>query len=411
MFWNSRRNLVEEALTDWEARGLLPSETANALRTDLGPAKPRDFSRTVIWAGTICLGLAVLTFVGANWSEMPRALRLLLVLALLWSGWGLAWFWRAQNTRVEAAILFATVAFGAAIALVSQIFHIQGDWQDAVFLWAIGALAGSLLSGGLWALALSALLLPVWDIARFDRSAFSPTELIYLALLSLAALGAFRARHRLSAHILTFAALAWIAGTLGRLDMPPWAVFFATPALIALSGLALYSALGPRHLKGFETALLGWLLCAAIATLLLLFLGADEWQRDFRTAPLSALAALPPLTLSAALTLPKGPALYDRRICALLTGLALPALALPLGPWPFAALALGLSLWSLRMGWRHSLPALPSLGLAGFFLTLFTLYFETLGSLIGTAGFYFGAGLLLIGGAWAFGRLKRGTQE
>lgn len=150
MHWKSRRNLLDEALTDWEARGLLPLETAHALRTDIGPAKSRDFNRTVIWAGTICLGLAVLTFVGANWEEMPSALRLALVLALLWSGWGLAWLWRSDTTRFEAATLFATIAFGAAITLVSQIFHIQGDWQDAVFLWAIGALAGAMLSGGRW---------------------------------------------------------------------------------------------------------------------------------------------------------------------------------------------------------------------------------------------------------------------
>ena len=411
MHWKSRRNLLDEALTDWEARGLLPPETAHALRTDLGPAKPRDFNRTVIWAGTICLGLAVLTFVGANWEEMPRALRLALLLGLLWSGWGLAWIWRSDTTRFEAATLFATIAFGAAIALVSQIFHIQGDWQDAVFLWAIGALAGAMLSGGRWAFALSALLLPVWDIARIDRTAFGPPDLIFLALLALASYGALRARHRLGGHILTFAKLAWIAGTLGRFDMPPWAVFFTYPSLIALSGLALHSALGPRHLKGFETALLGWLLGAAIATTLLLFLGAEDWQREFRTAPLSLLASIPPIALAAALALKEGPALYDRRICALLTALAIPVLALPLGPWPFAAFALGLSLWSLRMGWRHSLPALPSLGLTGFILTLFTLYFETLGSLIGTAGFYLGAGLILIGGACGFGRLKRGALE
>lgn len=411
MHWKSRRSLLEEALTDWEARGLLPSETAHALRSDLGPTAPRDFSRTVIWAGTICLGLAVLTFVGASWEEMPRLLRLILVLALLWSGWGLAWLWRGQTTRFEAATLFATIAFGAAIALVSQIFHIQGDWQDAVFLWAIGALAGSLLSGGHWALALSALLLPVWDIARIERAAFSPPDLIYLALLALAALGALHARHRLSGHILSFAALAWVAGTLGRLDMPPWGVFFTYPSLIALAGLALSSALGPRHLKGFETALLGWLLSAAIAATLLLFLGAEDWHRELRTASLSLFAALPPLTLTAALALRNGPAPYDRRICALLTALAIPVLALPLGAWLFAAFALGLSLWTLRMGWRHSLPALPGLGLTGFILTLITIYFQTLGSLIGTAGFYFGAGLILIGGAWAFGRLKRGTPK
>ena len=43
--------------------------------------------------------------------------------------------------------------------------------------------------------------------------------------------------------------------------------------------------------------------------------------------------------------------------------------------------------------------------MGGFILALLVIYGETVGSLIGTSGFYLGAGLILLGGAWVATRL------
>ena len=55
-----------------------------------------------------------------------------------------------------------TVATGAAIALVGQIFNIQEHWPAAVLLWALAALAGWMLLRDQAQQTLALLLVPAW---------------------------------------------------------------------------------------------------------------------------------------------------------------------------------------------------------------------------------------------------------
>ena len=60
-----------------------------------------------------------------------------------------------------------TVAAGAAIALVGQIFNMQEHWPAAVMLWALCALAGWWLLGDQFQQTLSLLLVPAWLISEW----------------------------------------------------------------------------------------------------------------------------------------------------------------------------------------------------------------------------------------------------
>ena len=86
-----------------------------------------------------------MSFVGANWQEMPRILRLGLLFGALWASYalGLVLARRGMSGFSHAAILLGVSIFGASIMLISQMYHMEGSPPDAILLWA----AGSLLAG------------------------------------------------------------------------------------------------------------------------------------------------------------------------------------------------------------------------------------------------------------------------
>ena len=75
-----------------------------------------------------------------------------------------------------------TVAAGAAIALVGQIFNMQEHWPAAVMLWALCALAGWWLLGDQFQQTLSLLLVPAWLISEWMyRASVYDGAQVYLA--------------------------------------------------------------------------------------------------------------------------------------------------------------------------------------------------------------------------------------
>ena len=95
--------------------------------------------------GATLIGFSAMTFVAANWQEMSKLARLLLLgvrhvvvpmaRRRCCSAGSMAIFG-------HAAVLAGTAIFGAAIMLVAQMYHMEGNPPDAVLMWALGALRG-----------------------------------------------------------------------------------------------------------------------------------------------------------------------------------------------------------------------------------------------------------------------------
>src|SRR5690606_19372167 len=108
-----------------------------------------DLSTSLAVLGAVLIGFAAMSFVAANWQDMPRIARLGLLIAALWGSYGLAGGLLARGHAGfgHAAVLAGVGVFGASIMLISQMYHIDGNPPDAVLTWAAGALlAGILLS-------------------------------------------------------------------------------------------------------------------------------------------------------------------------------------------------------------------------------------------------------------------------
>jgi len=166
----------EEYLTRWRTAGLIDEPTAAAIRNfESAEAKPSGQRWQVIVAlvlGGILLGAGVLLFVAAHWDDVSPLDRLALVMAMLalFHGAGIASSERFGGFATTMHAL-GTVASGAAIALVGQIFNMQEHWPAAVMLWAFCAIAGWALLGDEFQQTLALLLAPAWLLSEWSYRA------------------------------------------------------------------------------------------------------------------------------------------------------------------------------------------------------------------------------------------------
>ncbi len=161
----------ERYLTRWRGAGLIDEATETSIRAFEGADERPSGRWQVVVAlilGGILLGAGVLLFVAANWDDVSPGWRLTLVLAMvaLFHGVGIVAKERFAGFGTTMHAL-GTVAAGAAIALVGQIFNMQEHWPAAVMLWALCALAGWRLLGDQFQQTLSLLLVPAWLISEW----------------------------------------------------------------------------------------------------------------------------------------------------------------------------------------------------------------------------------------------------
>lgn len=125
----------------WETTNIISSETAARLRAELD-SRPVTFglATTLSLIGAILVGAAIITFVAANWQEMPRLYRVALLCLAILLGYGVGGWCYMRRNRIlsESFFLIGALSFGAGIALVGQMYHLSGTEQDALGLWCLG---------------------------------------------------------------------------------------------------------------------------------------------------------------------------------------------------------------------------------------------------------------------------------
>ncbi|MBC8120486.1 MAG: DUF2157 domain-containing protein, partial [Gemmatimonadaceae bacterium] len=143
------RQALKQELPLWRTRGLMDDVQIQALtdlyRLDLVCAPTqRRFVSVLVFFGVLLVGLGVLSFVAANWEFIPTALKVALLLGAMWGAQG-SGFYLERSGRSPALghglIVLGSLLYGANIGLFGQIFQLQGELHQALFLWGIGVLA------------------------------------------------------------------------------------------------------------------------------------------------------------------------------------------------------------------------------------------------------------------------------
>jgi uncharacterized membrane protein len=261
MFERTYRERLEADLARWQADGVISVATRSAIRDTFAPL-PVGVGLAAILSivGGLLIAAACLAFIAANWTEIARPVRFAVLLAGIAGAYGIgAWF--AQAGRALLADLSAsvgTIIFGAAVALVGQMYHLGDDFSGGLLLWASGAMVAALLTGSRGALAIALAAGCGWSGGRL----FELAQVPYLPFIPLWLIGAGLAvawNSPVARHLVGAAALVWwiAAGAVvsERSELGnPNVLVAAGSSLLFGAGLALASR-GPDSLRALGRTL------------------------------------------------------------------------------------------------------------------------------------------------------------
>lgn len=354
------RRRLERDLNAWAAQGLIDPATAARLLDDFDRRESAfSLGRVLLVIAALLLGGAVLMLIAANWEAIPRLWRLIGIVGLIWTAYGAAaWLRRRGAWRLsEAALVAGVLFFGGAIALVGQMYHLSGDATQAMLVWFGGAAVTALLFRSQAAATVSGFLaFAVAGVEWSDSFGVDDRLLLWwMPVMAIAVIGLVRYTGAAQArHLAYLLMMGWVLIVYGEHEAP------ATALAIAGVGATCYllaslpvSPLRPLAASaGAAPAFYAFLLLAIGLALL-----------HFETDSAGERLLLGIVTLSAALG--------------------------------------GIALSGRDNG------AVRYLAYAAFATETLYLASETLGSILGTSGFFLISGLMVAAVAWLVIRLER----
>jgi len=213
--WTYKKRLKDD-LESWVAKGWVSSTGAAAILKDQEQDDGRSrLPMALAGIGMVCVALALLAFIAANWGAIPKAVKLAGIALLVIASHGLAAFAasRARKGIADLATGFATLVFVGGMALVGQIFHLPADWAGGAFLVCLGGLAAAWLTGSKASLTVAAVAAITWQVTRADLgSADLASDLLGLGLFAAIFVHSLRFPSRLT----RWAAISVLLVTYGR---------------------------------------------------------------------------------------------------------------------------------------------------------------------------------------------------
>ncbi len=136
----------KEEIDWWQKQGWVSPEQANLLidsyELNLAPPWYRQSGVLIKAISLFIVAMGIFLLISANWQNLPMPLQMLagllpLVVAYVVS---IRAYLRGDMVSARLAMIFASLIFGANIALQAQIFYISAYYPDGILWWIIGAL-------------------------------------------------------------------------------------------------------------------------------------------------------------------------------------------------------------------------------------------------------------------------------
>ncbi len=385
---------LDRDLKRWLEKGWLTEEGYQAILAEQAEGTKIPASAALAAVGAVLLGFAAISFVAANWAEIPRLYRVAILTAALWAAYASAAYLykRGLPGFAQAAVLAGALFFGACVMLVSQMYHIGHErLPDLILLWVLGAGAAGILFRSSLTLACAMVLAGVWF---YVETGFVPREVHWHFLPVWAALAGAIAWNRsgIGLHIAAAVLTVWIVRAGIVSPSHPYTIVAAmgAAAVLACSGV----------MAAAESMLARQIAVRAIPYAMIVSFGGLLPQDPLSNAPLveAALAiaagiALAALMLSRANThLQQAlPILFAYALCVSFYGLCNIQFfrQIQLGTMVMAAaLTFAILAGALICGIQIRSRLVMWLAYAGLVAEILTLYFEKLGTLINTSLFF-----------------------
>jgi uncharacterized membrane protein len=201
---------VAKDLDRWIADGHVGADKRTAILATIPDTRKLDAATALAWVGGILLGIAVISFVAANWDALPKLARFAVLLAafLAFAAGGA---WASHKERLVLSnilLMIAALVFAASVGLTGQIFDIAGDPSVAAYASGVGAFLLALAGRSTGAATVGLIFIALGDFA--DREWFSGINSDAPWMLVFAPLGAYLALRWASAPLAHVSALAII---------------------------------------------------------------------------------------------------------------------------------------------------------------------------------------------------------
>ncbi|MGA2908549.1 MAG: DUF2157 domain-containing protein [Terracidiphilus sp.] len=378
---------IESLLTRWQSNGVLDAATAARIRAHESQSASKDSPGlkwqgiTALILGAILLACGVVLFISAHWDQLGPAARFTLVCAMVAVFHIAGGFARPRFLGLSTALhAVGTVATGAAIALVGQIFNIQEHWPAAVLLWALAALVGWALLHDQAQQTLALLLVPAWIFCELDfRMSNHIGEGIYISRLCF------------------MWAILYITFFLASRRRAVQGILFAVSiiaAVLAIYGMlsAWQSSTSDQSFIPFGTRVWAWIAIAALPLVIAAFHGHKGLVPI--AGSIAFCLALPWCyqSITKSYTAPNGITSTWVRTDPNLLAYAL-----------VAAFAVFLCWWGVHLVSR----ALVNLGIVGFAAAVAWFYFSDILNKMNRSLGLIGLGILFLAGGWALEKMRR----
>lgn len=182
-----KKDLAKEIST-WVDKELISADQAESIcrlyDVDYDSIQSRSTGyRLLVSLGYLFIGLAVITLLGANWDEIPRALRMagLLTLTVGTHGFALKFYLTKKESSATGLFMLGNLFYGASIILISQIYHLGEHMSDGVFWWALGSLPLGVLLLNPWLTLFSCLLALLWFFIEYSMGFFPTLFPLFIA--------------------------------------------------------------------------------------------------------------------------------------------------------------------------------------------------------------------------------------
>ena len=257
----------------WVDSGLIDRPTGEMLLRDAEANDRRSFSFGFIlmMMAALLLCAAILLLVASNWEAIPRLARVVLLFLIIFAGYvgGALLKMRGHAAYAEGCWLIAATAFGGAIALIGQMYHLSGDEETAILTWCAGtALAAALLRSGPLTIGAAAIAASWLFTEGFDIWGRSFVPLAYPLVAAALWLVSLWTRSVMARHLLVLSLIAYAVMLVDQYDVTFVAMCLAAVSLVLLGAAAVAGAAMERvaRLDGRLPlhALLGFLTGAAI---------------------------------------------------------------------------------------------------------------------------------------------------
>ena len=202
---------LKRDLDMWISQGLVPAENRERILATIDVPTIRGRLESILAIfGAILIAAGALSFVGANWAEMSKGARLVVLFGSMWLAYAAAiWAWQSARDLVgEGLLLLGVLLFGANIWFVAQTYNINSHYPDGTMLWALGALVTALLAPSRAALAAALAIGSLWT-AQESTNFDGPLHVQFILFWAVCAAQAASISWRPGIHLAALSLILW----------------------------------------------------------------------------------------------------------------------------------------------------------------------------------------------------------